>query len=70
MSDGLGESSLKRALAWLLDQLAEDPSRKRSPLIDEAARRFDLSPLDADVLYEKLVEATRRRGPEPGTHSR
>jgi len=70
VSDGQGESGLKRALAWLLDQLAEDPGRKRGPLIDEASRRFDLSPLDADLLYAKLVEATRRSDPEPGTSSR
>ena len=70
VSDGLGESSFKRALAWLVGQLAEDPSRKRGPLIDEAARRFDLSPRDADLLYAKLIDATHRRGPEPGTESR
>ena len=70
MSDGLGESSFKRALAWLADQLAQDPSQKRGPLIDEAARRFDLSPRDADLLYAKLIEATHRRGPEPDTERR
>ena len=57
---GLGEPNLKRALAWVLDRLADDPTAKRGPLVDEAARRFDLSPLEADFLLRQLT------APKPG----
>lgn len=38
--------ALRRAVAWL----AEQPQRTL-PLIEEASQRFDLSPLDAAVLF-------------------
>lgn len=53
----LGEPGVKRALRWVLDRLADDPAAKRGPLVDEAARRFDLSPLETDFLYRQLTEA-------------
>ncbi|HEV8674519.1 MAG TPA: hypothetical protein VGX21_10765 [Methylomirabilota bacterium] len=61
---GLGEPSLKRALQWLLDRLADDPKANRSGLIDEASRQFDLSPLEADFLYRQLTDAEKRGGKE------
>jgi hypothetical protein len=42
-----------------VERLAADPQAKRSVLIDEASRQFDLTPLEADFLYAKLIEATR-----------
>lgn len=63
---GLGEPNLKRALQWVLDRLADDPKAKRSALIDEASRQFDLTPLEADFLYRQLIEATRSGGKGPG----
>jgi hypothetical protein len=53
----LGEPGVKRALRWVLDRLADDPSAKRGPLVDEAARRFDLTPLETDFLYRQLTES-------------
>jgi hypothetical protein len=58
----LGEPNTRRALAWILDRLRDDPSQKRSALIDQAAREFDLTPLEADFLYRQLLE----RGVPPG----
>lgn len=55
----LGEPKIKRALEWVLDRLADDPKAKRSMLIDEASRQFDLTPLEADFLYRQLVEAVK-----------
>ena len=46
----LGEPNVKRALEWILAQLDEKPEAKRSKLIDEASREFDLTPLEADFL--------------------
>jgi hypothetical protein len=59
----LGEPNIKRALDWILDRLADDPGAKRSALIDEASRQFDLTPLEADFLYRQLTEATQGRRP-------
>jgi hypothetical protein len=38
------------------DRLREEPKADRMKLVDDASRRFDLSPLDADFLYRHLAE--------------
>lgn len=53
----IGEPNIKRALQWVLDRLADEPKASRSKLIDEAARQFDLTPLQADFLYRQLTES-------------
>lgn len=60
----LGEPQVRRALRWILDRLREDPTASRARLVDQASREFDLSPLEADFLYRKLVE-TLRHGEAP-----
>jgi hypothetical protein len=60
----LGQPNVKRALDWILARLADDPTAKRSALIDEASREFDLTPLEADFLYRQFLE-TRPSGEEP-----
>ena len=59
----LGEPNVKRALDWILDQLNDDPDAKRGPLIDEASRQFDLTPLEADFLYRQLNETLKQKKP-------
>ena len=59
----LGEPSVKRALRWILDRLADNPTAKRSALIDQAAREFDLTPLEADFLYRQLVDPIKKSDP-------
>lgn len=54
-----GEAPIKQAVQWLDDQLADNPGADRSKLIDEASRRFDLTPLDADFLYRHLAAKKR-----------
>ncbi|MBI4014176.1 MAG: hypothetical protein HY359_17795 [Candidatus Rokubacteria bacterium] len=62
---GLGEPNIKRALQWVLDRLADDPRAKRSELIDQASREFDLTPLESDFLYRQLTEVEKKgRGKE------
>ena len=56
----LGEPNLKRALQWVLDRLADDPRAKRSELIDQASREFDLTPLEAEFLYRQLTEVEKK----------
>ncbi len=55
---GMGEPGVKRALKWVNEQLEENPKADRARLIDEACRRFDLSPLDADFLYRNIAKPT------------
>ena len=57
----LGESGIKQAVRWLEEQLHERPDADRVRLVDEAGRRFDLSPMDTDFLFRHLAE--RPRGP-------
>ncbi len=56
-----GEAPIKRAIAWIDEQLREQPAADRVKLVDEAGRRFDLTPLDADFLFRHLAD--RPRGP-------
>lgn len=50
MSDRSASATLQRAIRWLADQRLADPDAALGPLVDEAARRFDLSPRDAEFL--------------------
>lgn len=54
-----GEAPIKQAVKWIDDRLADEPGADRVRLVDEAARRFDLSPLDADFLMRHLAERSR-----------
>jgi len=52
----VGEAPIKQAVRWIDERLTDDPTLNRIRLVDEAARRFDLSPLDADFLFRHLAE--------------
>lgn len=51
-----GEAPIKQAVKWIEDRLRDEPGADRLRLIDEAARRFDLSPLDTEFLTRHLTE--------------
>jgi hypothetical protein len=51
-----GEAPITQAVKWIDDQLHDQPAADRLKLVDEAARRFDLTPLDAEFLYRHLAE--------------
>jgi hypothetical protein len=55
-----GEAPIKQAVKWIDDQLVDQPTADRVKLVDEAARRFDLSPLDTDFLFRHLAERARK----------
>ena len=61
MSEALprGEK-LRRAVQWVSDRRREDPDASLGPLLDEAMRRFDLSPRQGEALLELLRERTGR----------
>jgi hypothetical protein len=49
--------SIRSALKWLSERRQEEPSAPRGKLIDEAALRFDLSPMEVDFLLNNWKEA-------------
>ncbi len=51
-----GETPIKQAVKWIEEQLRDHPDTDRTRLLDEAGRRFDLSPLDADFLLRHLAQ--------------
>ena len=55
-----GEAPIKQAVKWIDDQLLDHPQADRVKLVDEASRRFDLSPLDTDFLFRHLAERAKR----------
>ena len=57
-----GEAPIRQAVKWIDDQLKDNPQADRVKLLDEASRRFDLSPLDQDFLFRHLAE---RGKPKP-----
>lgn len=54
-----GEAPIKQAVRWIDDRLHDEPGADRLQLVDQAARRFDLSPLDAEFLLRHLAERPR-----------
>lgn len=56
-------AALRKAVRFVSDALRDDPGRPLGPVIDEAARRFDLDPLQAEYLA-RFHETARRRVPE------
>jgi hypothetical protein len=55
-----GEAPIKQAVKWIEEQLARRPGADRLTLVDEAAREFDLSPLDTDFILRHLAERQRK----------
>ena len=56
-----GEAPIKQAIMWVDEQFHDRPGADRVKLVDEASRRFDLTPLDEDFLLRHLAE--RPKGP-------
>jgi len=55
-----GEAPIKQAVKWIDDQLRDNPAADRVTLVDEASRRFALTPLDADFLFRHLAERAKK----------
>jgi len=56
-----GEAPIKQAVKWIDDQLHDNPKADRVKLVDDASRRFDLSPADEDFLFRHLAERTKAK---------
>ena len=50
-----GEAPITQAIKWIDEQVRDNPVADRVKLLDEASRRFDLTPLDADFLLRHLA---------------
>jgi hypothetical protein len=59
----LGEPPIKQAVKWIDEQLHDNPKADRVKLIDDASRRFDLTPLDEDFLLRHLAERRAQGDP-------
>jgi hypothetical protein len=57
-----GEGPIKQAVQWLDNQLRDQPNADRVKLVDDASRRFDLSPADSEFLFRHLAQ---RGKPQP-----
>ena len=51
-----GEAPIKAAIRWIDEQMRENPQGDRLRLIDEAGRRFDLTPMDQEFLFRHFAE--------------
>ena len=51
-----GSDAIRGALRWLSERRLEDPAAPRMKLIEEAALRFDLSPLETEFLTSNWKE--------------
>ncbi|HEU5197230.1 MAG TPA: hypothetical protein VFW70_21015 [Methylomirabilota bacterium] len=54
-----GEGVVKQAVRWIDEQLRDRPTADRLTLVEEASRRFDLSPADSDFLFRHLAERAK-----------
>jgi hypothetical protein len=54
-----GEAPITQAVKWIDDRLVDRPDADRLKLVDEAAQRFDLTPLDTEFLYRHLAQRAK-----------
>ena len=47
---------LRRAVRWISAERVENPNKKINELLDEAGKRFNLSPIQTDSLLRILKE--------------
>ena len=50
------EIGLKKAVEWISQRRREDSSAQLAMLVEEACRRFDLNPIQADFLYRHFTQ--------------
>lgn len=60
----MAETPLAKAIAWIDAELQANPRADLAALADEAGRRFELTPLDGEFLFNHLAERARSAGKE------
>ncbi len=54
------EDAIREALRFVGVELRENPSADRLKLIDEAAQKFDLNPMQTEFLTDKISSGSRQ----------
>lgn len=49
------DESMKNAIKYISEQLKDEPESSKNQLIEDASRKFDLSPLQTEFLINKYV---------------
>jgi hypothetical protein len=57
----VGEAPIAAAVKWIEEQLEDNPNVDRVKLVDDASRRFDLSPLDEEFLLRHIAERSKTK---------
>jgi hypothetical protein len=57
----VGEAPIRAAVKWIEEQLEDNPNVDRVKLVDDASRRFDLSPLDGEFLLRHIAERSKTK---------
>jgi hypothetical protein len=57
----VGEAPIRAAVKWIEEQLEDNPNVDRVKLVDDASRRFDLSPLDEEFLLRHIAERSKTK---------
>jgi len=47
---------IRKAVRWIIEVLRDEKVRSRRDVIEEAERRFDLTPLECEFLEKKLIQ--------------
>lgn len=50
---------LRRAVRWIGERRVEDPGLSLDHLVDEAGKRFDLTPLDEEFLLRNFRRSSK-----------
>jgi hypothetical protein len=57
----VGEAPIRGAVKWIDEQLRDHPKVDRVKLVEQASRRFDLSPLDEEFLLRHIAERSNTK---------
>jgi len=49
------DDSIKDAIAFISNSITENPEKSKSEIIDEAAQKYDLNPMQEEFLINKFV---------------
>ena len=55
--------ALRQAVRWLSERRRDSPGAGLAGLLSEAARRFDLSPLEEQFLFEQFLQSKGSEAP-------
>jgi len=47
-------TSVQKALVWVNEELKNNPDASRAKLISDASAKFDLTPLESEILLKTL----------------